>query len=60
MKDQVTLEMLSELLESSATLLQDARSKSSADENSKELFDTLAQQHHYVLSAIIDYLNQHQ
>lgn len=58
MSQRITIDDLLESLEGSSHIIQEFAKSSKADGDSKLLFDFLAQQHHYVLSCIIDYLKQ--
>lgn len=58
MKQKVTVDMLREHLNDYSKHLQTVFSESSVDDESKALFDEFAKYHHYIISEIIEYLEQ--
>ena len=58
MKQKITVDTLREHLDDYSAHLQSVFSKASVDEETRNLFDELVKYHHYMISEIIDYLEQ--
>lgn len=56
MSEIKNIAQLEELLHNTSIAIQEAISDASIDDNAKQLIDQIAQQQHYVLSGIIEYL----
>ena len=59
MCQKLTVNDLREHLNDYSAHLQEFAASSSADSETKLLFDELAKYYHYILSEIIEYLDQH-